>query len=113
MQSKELSKKMGDIILDPQSVKVDAIKYKKAKHSQTPHRARNQSERSDGESHKSNIKCSKRGMKHAKRKCPAFGKECFQCGKKNHFGKFCKNQTTSKKNKDVDDITEYQYCVHL
>ena len=48
-------------------------------------------------------------MKHAKRKCPAFGKECFQCGKKNYFGKFYKSQTTSKKNKDVDDITEYQY----
>ena len=109
MQSEALSKKMGDIILDPQSVKVDAIKHKKVKHSQTPNRARNQSENSDDESLKSKIKCSKCGMKHAKRKCPAFGKECFQCGKKNHFGKFCKSQTTSKKNKDVDDITEYQY----
>ena len=48
-------------------------------------------------------------MKHAKRKCPAFGKEYFQCRKKNHFGKFCRSQTTSKKNKHVDDITEYQY----
>ena len=109
MQSEGLSKKMGDNILDPQSVKVDAIKHKKAKHSQTPHRAINQSESSDDESHKSKIKCSKCGMKHAKRKCPAFGKECFQCGKKSHFGKFCKSQTTSKKNKDVGDIIEYQY----
>ena len=40
MQSEELSKKVGDIILDPQSVKVDAIKHKKAKHSQTTHRTR-------------------------------------------------------------------------
>ena len=74
MQSEELSKKMGDIMLDPQSVKVDAIKHKKAKRSQTPHRARNQSESSDDESHKSKIKCLKCGMKHAKRKCPAFGR---------------------------------------
>ena len=92
MQSEELFKKMGDNILDPQSIKVDAIKHKKAKCSQTPHRARNQSESSDDESHKSKIKCLKCGMKHANRKCPAFGKECFQCGKKNHFGKFCKGQ---------------------
>ena len=96
-------------LLDPQSVKVDAIKHKKVKHSQTPHSARNQSESSDDESHKSKIKCSKCGMKHAKRKCPAFGKECFQCGKKNHYGKFCRSQTTSNKNKDVDDIAEYPY----
>ena len=96
MQSEELSKKMGAIILDSQSVKVDAVKHNKAKHSQTSYSARNQSESSDDESHKSKIKCSKCGMKHAKSKCPAFGKECFQCGKKNHFGKFCKSQTTSK-----------------
>ena len=73
MQSEELSKKMGDIILDPQSVKVDTIKHKKLNVAKHP----TGQESSDDESHKSNIKCSKCGIKHAKRKCPAFGKECL------------------------------------
>ena len=26
------------------------------------------------------------------RKCPAFGKQCMRCGKRNHFAKYCKNK---------------------
>ena len=30
------------------------------------------------------------------RKCPAFGKQCTRCGKRNHFAKYCKNMQEIK-----------------
>ena len=46
------------------------------------------------------ILCKYCGNKHIrdKDKCPAYGKSCKGCGKKNHFAKMCKN-----KNKPVHD----------
>ena len=37
-------------------------------------------------------KCGKCGYKHEPRKCPAFGKLCHNCKKKNHFSTVCKNK---------------------
>lgn len=37
-------------------------------------------------------KCGKCGYKHEPRKCPAFGKICHNCKKKNHFSKLCKSK---------------------
>ena len=37
------------------------------------------------------VKCQNCGIQHPVRKCPAFGKACFICGKLNHYAKFCKN----------------------
>ena len=37
-------------------------------------------------------KCGKCGYKHEPRKCPAFGKLCHNCKKKNHFATVCKNK---------------------
>ena len=37
-------------------------------------------------------KCGKCGCKHEPRKCPAFGKLCHNCKKKNHFSTVCKNK---------------------
>ena len=37
-------------------------------------------------------KCGKCGYKHEPRKCPAFGKLCNNCKKKNHFSTVCKNK---------------------
>ena len=34
--------------------------------------------------------CNKCGKSHKFRECPAFGKTCHNCGKANHFAKFCK-----------------------
>lgn len=31
------------------------------------------------------------GDRHAKRSCPAYGKQCTKCGKPNHFEKVCSN----------------------
>lgn len=36
--------------------------------------------------------CEKCGSKHPKKQCPAYGKQCHNCGKQNHFAKFCKGK---------------------
>ena len=40
--------------------------------------------------------CDKCGHSHGKRDCLAFGKDCFKCGGKNHFGKMCRSKGSSK-----------------
>ena len=42
------------------------------------------------------IDCKFCGCSHGKRDCPAFGKECHKCGRKNHFSKMCRSQGSSK-----------------
>ena len=34
--------------------------------------------------------CENCGTKHEKKKCPAYGKTCFKCGKQNHYQKLCR-----------------------
>ena len=41
--------------------------------------------------------CDKCGHSHGKRDCPAFGKECHKCGRKNHFSKMCRSSQGSNK----------------
>jgi hypothetical protein len=36
--------------------------------------------------------CGNCGKSHPAKECPAFGKKCFKCDKKNHFAKFCKSK---------------------
>ena len=36
------------------------------------------------------VKCQNCGVQHPVRKCPAFGKACFNCGKLNHYAEFCR-----------------------
>ncbi|CAC5392126.1 unnamed protein product [Mytilus coruscus] len=48
--------------------------------------------------------CKNCGRTHGKRNCPAFGKECHSCNKKNHFAKYC----MSKQKKKIDAI-QYDY----
>ena len=38
----------------------------------------------------SKIDCRFCGRSHRKRDCPAYGKECHKCGRKNHFSNMCK-----------------------
>jgi hypothetical protein len=40
------------------------------------------------------------GRTHGRRNCPAFGKECHVCNKKNHFAKYC----MSTRRKKVDAL---------
>ena len=41
--------------------------------------------------------CFRCGMKHDRYRCPAFGKECLQCGKPNHLKKMCKSKRSQIK----------------
>ena len=45
---------------------------------------------------RSKTNCKFCGRSHGKRDCPAFGKECHNCGRKNHFSKMCRSQGSSK-----------------
>ena len=47
--------------------------------------------------------CDHCGCSHAKRDCPAYGKECYQCGGKNHFGKICRSSKGSNKSESRHD----------
>ena len=40
------------------------------------------------------------------RKCPAYGKECYKCQKKNHFAKMCRSESKQRQtpNKQVREI---------
>jgi len=46
-----------------------------------------------------NLKCKFCGYSHTTGKCPAFGKTCGNCGKKNHFQAVCRSAT-----KKVDEV---------
>ena len=36
------------------------------------------------------VKCHNCGIQHPAKQCPALGKTCFSCGKRNHFENLCK-----------------------
>ena len=51
--------------------------------------------------------CHNCGTVHPKRKCPAYGKKCLNCGKFNHFAKWCKSRKkidTLSKKEEVEDL---------
>ena len=41
---------------------------------------------------KQNPICGNCGLQHARKQCPAYGKQCRKCGKLNHFQKWCRNK---------------------
>ena len=47
-------------------------------------------------------KCGNCGTYHKIKDCPAFGKVCHNCGKRNHFQKLCR----SRPEHDIDDQSE-------
>ena len=43
--------------------------------------------------------CSKCGMSHPPRECPAWGKKCHKCGNKNHFSTQCRSKQSGAGNR--------------
>ena len=43
--------------------------------------------------------CSKCGMSHPPRECPAWGKKCHKCGNKNHFSTLCRSKQSGGGNR--------------
>lgn len=63
----------------------------------------------DGESDQSVMtkkKCSKCGNKHEYRNCPAFGKKCKSCQKKNHFAKMCTSKSHLSQGKRLHTVEQ-------
>ena len=58
---------------------------------------------------KDSFKCKYCGYNHDKRRCPAFGKTCAKCGRRNHFAAMCKadEQQGSKGRSKVNEL-EYE-----
>ncbi|CAN8031023.1 unnamed protein product, partial [Ixodes persulcatus] len=52
----------------------------------------------------SSSKCTRCNMKHATRSCPAYGKICLRCGRKNYFAVRCPLKVTSQDQRNC--------CVH-
>ena len=52
------------------------------------------------------VDCTKCGTRHAVRSCPAFGKSCHKCKKKNHFARMCQMPRNSSVNELVEDTCE-------
>ena len=48
--------------------------------------------------------CRRRGTSHAKKKCPAFGQKCHQCGYMNHYQSLCRRKTVASVH--IDDGTD-------
>ena len=49
--------------------------------------------------------CTNCGFDHQKNRCPAYGKECYDCGKSNHFARYCRKKTFVRKDhKSVNKV---------
>lgn len=66
------------------------------------------------------VKCTKCGKNHNINKCPAYGKYCTKCNKKNHFAIVCKSRSNKKLNeinenedKKVDTLTSHDRDEYL
>ena len=61
---------------------------------------------------KDSSKCKFCGYNHSRGKCPAYGKTCAKCGKRNHFATVCKSSEDStsslRRSKKVNEV-EYEY----
>lgn len=55
-----------------------------------------------------NINCTRCGYQHKIRECPAFGKQCRNCSKQNHYSSMCKQRTVATIDTHTDsDSSEY------
>ena len=70
---------------EPKDEKVDSLRF----------RGRSRGRRDQGKGNRErSVKCHRCGGTHRPKQCPAYGTECYACGGKNHWEKFCNNITT-------------------
>lgn len=89
-----------------ESKHVDAVK-----HNQT-HRNEQKIKNKESEKDKtSKLKCNRCGTGHASCNCPAYGKQCKNCEKMNHFAKMCRSKKVHMV--DDDDVTAQRPCLFI
>ena len=54
------------------------------------------------------FKCKNCSYEHAPMKCPAFGKECHECGRLNHFQNRCKRNNVQKLQRSAESDNEFE-----
>ena len=86
LQSVELSKYVEKAQPSTSITDVHADNKKKVKsklrcHDVTPARQKT------GDCESESSRCDKCGLKHKPKECPAFGKQCYRCGKDNHYAR--------------------------
>ena len=91
IESKPAQRKMLGIVT-PATLSVEAI-----------HRSFKTKSHPQSRTHTDYTDCKFCGKSHDKGKCPAYGKVCNKCGRKNHFGSKC----TSKSNSDKSRKTKF------
>ena len=71
---------------------VDKIKSRRGRDNRGNRDHRDQRNRRDQRERQ--VKCHRCGSSHKRRECPAYGTECYACGGRNHWEKYCNNVTT-------------------
>ena len=70
-----------------------------------------QQRRDGGQQHREQFEiknCHFCGDSHKKGRCPAFGKDCAKCGKKNHAAKVCRSTTAGGKVDSIEEIVNIE-----
>lgn len=57
--------------------------------------------------------CGRCGTQHPPRKCPAYGKVCHNCNKKNHFSRQCKSQAQQSKVHTLNESDSEEFYVDV
>ena len=115
------SKRVGRKLLQDQLTLVEALKYARGLESTDQHATKVESQApndvavkqevdkitADRSKEKSYFVCGKHWPHQGgPRKCPAFGKQCTQCGRRNHFAKWCKSMQEVKATRDLGQAGE-------
>lgn len=81
-----------------ESKQVDAVKHKQTRKKDQQHKTK-VSEKDKA----STFDCKRCGTEHTSRSCPAYGKQCKNCKKMNHFARMCRSRKVHAVDDDVTD----------
>ncbi|KAL3999170.1 nuclear receptor co-repressor 2 [Sarotherodon galilaeus] len=88
-----------------ESKDIDAVRHK-----QTCKKDRQSKMKPNDKDQASTFNCKRCGTKHASRQCPAYGKQCKNCGKMNHFARMCRSR---KVHTVADEATDQQASLFI
>lgn len=71
----------------------------------------NKSSRTANHTSVKEINCTRCGITHKLRECPAYGKQCHSCNKLNHYSKMCKRRNIDTIDTQNDSSTSSEYYI--